>query len=121
MGDWHESPWRIALWGVAAALLPLPLAAMQFTGEVAWDGADFAVFGMMLAVAYGAFELAARMTGGIFYRAAAGVAVTAAFLLIWVNLAVGFLGNEDNLANLMFGGVLATAIAGSIICALPAR
>jgi len=114
-GEWRDRPWRIAVWGVAALLLVLPLVAMQFTDEVAWNGADFIVFGTMLAVAYGIFELTARMTGSITYRAAVGVAVATAFLLIWVNLAVGFLGNEDNSANLMFGGVLATTIVGSII------
>ena len=115
MVDWHDSPWRIAVWGGAALLMLLPLVAMQFTREVAWDETDFIVFGAMLAAACGTFELAARMAGDIVYRAAVEVAVAAAFLLIWVNLAVGFLGNEDNPANLMFGGVLATAIIGSII------
>jgi hypothetical protein len=115
MVDWHDSPWRIAVWGGAALLMLLPLVAMQFTREMAWDETDFIVFGAMLAAACGTFELAARMTGSIVYRAAVGVGVAAAFLLIWVNLAVGFLGNEDNPANLMFGGVLATAIIGSII------
>ena len=113
--EWRGSPWRIAVWGVAALLLLLPLVAMQFTGEVVWGATDFIVFGAMLATACGTFELAARMTGNIVYRAAVGVAVAAAFLLVWVNLAVGFLGSERNPANLMFGGVLAIAIVGSII------
>jgi hypothetical protein len=32
-----------------------------------------------------------------------------------MNLAVGIIGSEDNLANLMSGGVLAVAIIGAII------
>jgi len=41
--------------------------------------------------------------------------VAAAFLLVWVNLAVGFLGDEGNPANLMFLGVIAIAIFGAIV------
>jgi hypothetical protein len=37
----------------------------------------------------------------------------AAFILIWMNLAVGIIGSEDNPANLMYGGVLAVAIVGA--------
>jgi len=96
-------------------LLLLPLAAMQFTQEVAWGAPDFIVLGSMLAAACLTVELAAWATGNSAYRAAVGVAVAAAFLLIWVNLAVGFLGSEDNDANLIFGGVLAVAIAGAIV------
>jgi hypothetical protein len=107
--------WRYAGWGLAAALLALPFVAMQVTDEVDWGISDFITFGVMLIVAGGMVELAARQSGNGFYRAGAGVAVAAAFLLVWVNLAVGFLGSEKNDANLMFGGVIAVALGGAII------
>ena len=107
--------WRIAVWGAAAFLLLLPLVAMQFTEEVNWDETDFIVIGAMLAVACGTCELAARMTGNRTYRAAVGVAIAAAFILVWMNLAVGIIGSEDNPANLMYGGVLAIGIVGAVI------
>src|SRR5215210_7202743 len=88
---------------------------MQFTDEVDWDETDFAVMGAMLFSACGACELAARMTGDVAYRAAVGVAVVAAFILIWMNLAVGIIGSEDNPANLMYGGVLAAGILGALL------
>jgi hypothetical protein len=113
-GDWHHSRWRMAGWGAAALLLLLPLSAMQFTDEVDWSLADFVVFGAMLAGAGGAYELAARTTSSRVYRAAVGVALTTAFILVWVNLAVGIIGGEGNPANLMFGGVLAVGIIGTI-------
>jgi hypothetical protein len=100
---------------IAALILLLPLVAMQFTDEVVWDGTDFAVMGAMLFGACGACELAARMTGNIAYRAAVGVAVVAAFVLIWLNLAVGVIGSEDNPANLMYGGVLVVGMLGALI------
>jgi hypothetical protein len=106
---------RMAIWGAAAFLLLLPLIAMRFTREVNWDETDFIVMGAMLFAACGAFELAARMSGDTAYRAAVGVAVVAAFLLIWINLAVGIIGSEDNPANLMYAGVLAVAVAGGIL------
>jgi len=40
----------MAVWG-AAALMLLPLFAMQVTDEVKWDAADLAIFGAMLAAA----------------------------------------------------------------------
>ena len=80
-----------------------------------WDAADFALFGAMLVAACYTFELTARMTGNTPYRAAAGVTVAAAFILVWINLAVGLNGSEDDPANLMNGGVLAVAIIGAVI------
>ena len=114
---WRGSYWRIAAWSAAALLLLLPLVAMQFTDEVNWTAADFVVFGAMLACAGGAFELAARMTRNTAYRAAVGVALAAAFLLVWTNGAVGIIGSEDNPANLMFGGVLAVGLVGAAVVA----
>ena len=40
-GRRHRSRWRIAAWGTAAALILLPVFAMQVTDAVMWDLADF--------------------------------------------------------------------------------
>ena len=88
-GGGHDNRWRIAIWGTAALVLLLPALAMQFTEEVDWDFADFAVFGAMLVAACGTYELASRLTHNRAYRAAVGVALAAAFILIWITLAVG--------------------------------
>ncbi len=114
-GRRHGSRWRRARWAAAALLLLLPLVAMQFTDEVNWDVADFAIFGALLISAGVSFELAVRTTGDNAYRAAVGVALAAAFILVWVNGAVGIIGSEDNDANLMYGGVVAVGVIGAII------
>ncbi|WP_431102449.1 hypothetical protein [Roseateles noduli] len=86
----RRSPsWRLALWGGALLLLVLPWAAMQVTAEVRWDLADFLVFGVMLAVACGAFEAAVRLTADRRRRWWAGAAILVVFLLVWAELAVG--------------------------------
>ena len=107
--------WRPAIWGTAAGLLLLPAVAMQFTGEVNWTASDFLVLGAMLFAACGAYELLARITSNTAYRAAVGIAIVAWFLTVWVNLAVGMLGSEDNPANLLFGAVLAVGLVGALI------
>ena len=104
-----------AMWGGAALLLSLPWIAMRLTDEVDWSPRDFAVFGTMLFVACSAYELATRTTGNRAYRAGAGLAVAAGFLLVWVDLAVGIVGSEANPANLMFAGVPVVAMAGAAI------
>jgi hypothetical protein len=110
---------RIAL--ATAFILLLPLLAMQFTDEVVWDLADFAVAGVLLFGAGLTYELIARKAGHIAHRSAVGVAVAAALLLVWINLAVGIIGNEGNPANLMYIGVLAVGIIGALIAHLEPR
>ena len=112
----NKSIIRIAL--ATAFILLLPLLAMQLTDEVVWDLADFAVAWRRSLLLFGAgltYELIARKAGHIAHRAAVGVAVAAALLLVWINLAVGIIGNEGNLANLMYIGVLAVGIIGALI------
>jgi len=108
-------PWRIIGWGLAAALLLLPLVAMQFTSEVNWSAADFVFAAVMFALVGGTFELAFRKSGNLCYRGGVAVAVAASFLLVWINGAVGIIGDEGNPANLMFLGVIAVALAGAIV------
>ena len=111
----RDNRWRTAIWGSAALLLLLPLVAMQFTDDVQWTLVDFVTFGTMLGVACGSYELATRLSGNTVYRAAAGLAVATGFLLVWATLAVGFIGDEGNPANLMFAGVLGVGIVGAAI------
>ena len=98
-----------------ALILLLLLLAMQITDEVVWDLADFAFAGTLLLGAGLTYELAARKTGNFAYRAAVVVALATAFILVWVNVAVGIIGDEGNLANLMYIGVLSVGFIGAII------
>lgn len=102
-------------WGGAAALLVAPLVAMQFTDEVRWTGLDFAVFGVLLGVALAVLELALRLSGDATYRLAFAVATGGAFLLTWVNLAVGIIGHEHRRANLVFLALLGIGAGGALL------
>ena len=106
--------WSMLIWGGAACLLLLPLVAMQFTSEVDWDGRDFLIMGVLLAIVCGGYEFATRMSDSTAYRAGAAVAIATGFLTIWVNLAVGMLGSERNQDNLLFGLVLLVAMVGAL-------
>jgi hypothetical protein len=114
MGAGLWNPWRVAGWGAGAALLLLPLIAMQFTDEVKWDLADFIFAGALVAGVGVSYELAVRKTGDRIYRAAVAVTLATSFILVWANAAVGIIGNEDNPANAMFHGVLLVGIVGGL-------
>lgn len=115
IGRRRVSPWRIIGWGTVAALLLAPLVAMQFTSEVDWDETDFIVMGFIFGSLGLALEFMVTRSESIAYRIASGIAILAAFLLVWANLAVGMIGSEANSYNLLFGGVLVIALAGSIV------
>jgi hypothetical protein len=113
---WRGMRWVV--WGGAASLLLLPLVAMQFTREVKWTPSDFATMAVMLGSVGGAFELVVRVARSNTYVFAAGVAALAAFLMTWINLAVGIIGNENNPANRMFFGVLAIGLVAVLFARL---
>jgi hypothetical protein len=99
--------------GVALAtalILLIPLLASP-----GWTLGDFVAAGALVFGTGLAFVLAARKEGNFAYRFAVGVALAAGFLLVWVNLAVGIIGEPDEAANLMYIGVLAVGIAGAFV------
>ena len=115
-------PWRIVGWGLAVALLLLPFVAMRAGADgVDWSLGDFIVFGVMLGAVGGAFELAVRASGNWAYRGGAGLGLLAAFLVVWVNLAVGIVGNEQNPWNQLFFLALLIGLAGACITRFRAR
>jgi hypothetical protein len=86
-----------------------------------WDILDFTVFGAMLLGVGVSYAAAKRQSDDLAYRIAVGVALATAFILIWVNGAVGIIGAENNDANLMFFGVLAVGAIGGIIARFQPR
>ena len=115
---WRGLRWLV--WGGAAGLLLVPLAAMQFTSEVNWTPGDFVLMGTILGLACGAYELAVRVARNNTYVVAFGIAVATALFTTWINLAVGIIGGEDNSANGLFFLVLATGLIGAMLAQLKA-
>ena len=103
-------PWRLIGWAIPVVLLTIP-----WLNRWPWTGSDFIVAGAMFAIVGGSFELAIRASGNFSYRLGAAAALATAFLLTWINLAVGIIGNENNPLNLMFFGVIGIALIGSLI------
>jgi len=53
-------------------------------------------------------------TGKTLYRSAAGLALAAACVLVWLSLGVGIIGKDGDPANLMYFGVLAVGVGGAL-------
>lgn len=118
---WGANRLRMIAWSGAAALILLPLVAMRFTSEVDWSGADF-LFAIGLVGGVGLmFELAIRLHPNRAHRGGVGIALGAAFLLTWINLAVGIIGNEDNPFNLLYFAVIGVAALGAVAARFRAR
>jgi hypothetical protein len=109
-GGGHLAPWRILGWGGAAGLLLIPRL-----GHWPWTLFDYVFMAMLLAAAGLVLELAAWASRSLAYRVGAGLAAACAFLLVWINGAVGVFGDEGNPANLMFAGVIAVAAVGAAL------
>jgi hypothetical protein len=112
---------RMAVWGGAGLLMLAPVVASFLTEEMNWSPFDFLLWGGMLGTGALAFEAAMRLSRNWAYRAGAVIAVGAAFLLVWVTLAVGIIGSEDHPANLLYAGVLGTGVIGAAIAGFRAR
>jgi len=86
---------RVFIWIALATgfILMVPLVAMQFTNEVNWTLLDFATMGALLFGTGLMFVLAARKVKKIEHRVAIGLALAAALLYIWAELAVGIFTN----------------------------
>ncbi len=96
-------------------LLSLPLTAMQFTNEVEWTFFDFLVAGILLMGTGLSFVFLANKAHNKIYKMAIGLTLGTALLMIWSNLAVGIIGNEDNPINILYMGVLGVVAIGSFI------
>ncbi len=105
--------WMIARWSAAIVLLLIPLAAMQFGADgVSWTLSDFVFAGVLIFGSLGAYEVVSRMRAGTAYRTGLAVGIGAAFLLMWVNAAVGI---TDGDADVMYPVVVAVGVVGALV------
>lgn len=110
----HRNWWSILIWSGAGVMILLPFVAMRFTTEVNWTVGDFVFAGVMIGGSCVVLELALRLTRSWAYRGGVVLGLAATFLLLWINGAVGIIGDEDNPRNLLYGCVIMTAIGGAI-------
>jgi hypothetical protein len=108
---------RSILWlaMITVTILAIPLVAMQFSSEWDWKPFDFLLAGALIFGSGLAFILIARRMPSRLYRAGLAVAIGTCFLIVWVNGAVGFVGNEDNPANALYFLVPLTGVIGSLV------
>ena len=76
-----------------AAILLVPLVAMQFTREVDWTGSDFVIAAVLLAGTGMLFEVAAAKLRSRKSRVVALGVIGLGFLFVWAELAVGLVGS----------------------------
>ena len=122
MSDRTTRVMRIAGWSAAALLLAAPAIAMRFPGSgVNWTPSDFIFAGIVFALVGGLFELAARASRNVSYRAAVVVGVACGFLQLWITLAVGIIGSEDNPANWTYIAMVLAALSVAAVTLGAAR
>ena len=102
-------------------ILLIPLIAMRFTNEVNWKLSDFIIMGALLFGIAISYELIAQNSNKKTYRIAFGLGLLGAFLLFWVNAAVGIIANESQDANLLYGAVFAVGLVGAFISRFKAK
>ncbi|MEY3338358.1 MAG: hypothetical protein RL245_1350 [Pseudomonadota bacterium] len=107
--------WQMVMWGLSAAVLALPAIAMQFSKEIAWGPEDFAVVGALLALLCLTVELAARTSSKRYFLAGVVLAGIGGFALIFINVAVGIIGSEEDPRNLVFYSIPALGFLGALI------
>ncbi|HKX87983.1 MAG TPA: hypothetical protein VJM13_02130 [Sphingopyxis sp.] len=104
--------WRVLRWGIAAALLTTPAVMMQISDEWNWGPASFVLAGVMICGPILVYERTSRIWPSLAYRGGAAVAMIVSFLLIWINLAVGIVG-EDNPVNFNFFMLIFASAVGA--------
>jgi hypothetical protein len=88
-----ENKRLIAILAVVALLLLIPVVAMQFTDQVSWSSFDFLIAGGLLLGTGLICELVMRKVQTRKNRIVVIIAVLLAFVLIWIELAVGIFGS----------------------------
>jgi hypothetical protein len=120
-GPGNDNRVRLVRLSAVAALMVVPVIGLRVADAHVWDPGDIIFLAILLGVIALAHELLLRVSDRRSYAVGIGLALFAGLAQIWVNLAVGIIGSEDNPANLIYAGVIVVALAGSAASALRPR
>jgi hypothetical protein len=119
---------RLIRWAmIVACILLIPLVLTIRDGNVPnvgwnWSPGDFLFMGILLFGAATTYELIARKMNHASYRAAVALAGVTSVLLVWINGAVGLIGDGDlDSPNALYFGVLAIGFLCAVIARFEAR
>lgn len=102
---------------ISTAFLLVPFTASFFVDGWLWTGFDYLFAWIVFSFVSLTLTFALTSAKSVSYKIAAGVAIVATFLLVWINAAVGIIG-EDEWPNLLYLGVVALGFLGAIITQL---
>ena len=108
-GEASGNRWRMIGWSIPVVLLSLPLIF-----DAPWTASDYVFMAVLFGVIGLGVEFLVRQSDSIAYRLGAVMTLGTVFLTIWVNAAVGMIGDTPNPLNLGFGVVLMIAVIGSV-------
>jgi hypothetical protein len=102
---------------IALALLLIPLIGTLLGSGIEgegwfWTPGDFLAMGTIIYIAGLFYEFFSTRSSSAAYKAGAGLAVLTGFLIVWVTLAVGIIGDE-NPANLFYFVVILIGLVGA--------
>jgi hypothetical protein len=108
---------KLSMWVIIVAIiLMIPVVGMQVSDEWNWTLFDFVFAATVLFGTALTYELVSRKGDSVAYRVAVGVAVVTALLLVWVNAAVGFIGDgELDFPNGMYFVMLFIALISAFV------
>src|SRR3989344_7469229 len=92
---------RLFMWAVAVVVLLLIPLVLTLLGSGVdeegwhWTFFDFVFMGALLFGSALTYEFVARKMSNFAYRVAVGVAVVTVVLLVWINGAVGIIGDDE--------------------------
>jgi hypothetical protein len=116
--DWSRSGWRYAMWAIAAALAGFALYAWE---AVTVGEYGLVVVAIMFALVAVVVERAAATRARWAYGVGIAIAVLTALGQMWMNLAVGIIGSEDNPTNLIFFLIPLAVLTGLPLLRRPGR
>ena len=99
----------------ALGLLLIPIVASFFVKGFLWTTSDYVFAFILFLVPTLVYRIITRTATNFKYRLAIAFALLTGFATVWINLAVGIIGSEDELINLVYFGVLALGLIGANI------
>lgn len=101
-------------WLLAASMV-VALVGLTLAGKLDWGVMDFVFVAVVLFGGLGAYRFVSGRGQGRTFHLAVALSLITALSMIWITLAVGIIGSEDNQANIMYVAVLGIGLLGSII------